>query len=667
MKRNWFAGYEKLMPYVLLLLISAITYLPLIDQIGYMNDDWYLMYSAGAYGSEAFIDIFSVDRPARAFVMIPAYTLFGENPLYYNLSAYVFRLISAFAFFWLLRMLFPGEKKIALIGSLLFLVYPGFLSQINGVDYQSHILALAAAHLSIVLTIKAILTDRLAPRLLFHGISIVLGLLYLSQMEWYIGFELFRWGCILLLSSRKEGALLQRVWLSLRQGFPSLAVPIIFLAWRIFFFQSERGATSVDVQFEQVKLYPIQTLYHWAVQVLQDLYDVTMSAWVIPLSQLRGYIQWWGVALAALGLGMFLYMMSLDGERDKPAWLSGSFFREGFLLGVFIAIGGLIPIAMVNREVSFPAFSRYSLVGSAGIALFLGVMLLSLKQRIFRDGLIGLLIVISMLTHHANTVKAARATASTNVFWWQVAWRVPQFAKNVTLIVNYPGTVIEEDYFIWGPANLIYFPDKQNPENIQPGVYAVMLNDDTVEKVIARERQVYDKRKTITTYANYRNVLVMTQPGINSCVHVIDGKGPEYSVGEADLVREVGQYSEIEHVLADEAPHTPPTVVFGPEPEHGWCYYYQKADLARQRGEWDQVLEIGEQAFGQGLEPRDPIEWMPFLQAYALDGNTVRLTELAPKAASDPYIGQQICRILGALPDISSEVAETIASLYCLE
>jgi len=666
MKQGQHVRQEQWIGVFLIIILSALTYLPMIWKIGYVNDDWYLMYSAKAYGPQAFIDIFSVDRPARALLMIPLYKIYENNPLYYNLSAYTFRLVSGFAFYWLLRMLFPLQTRMALLSSLLFLIYPGFLSQINGVDYQSHIVALAAAHLSIAFTVKAILTDRTNAKISFHLLSAFLGLLYLSQMEWYIGFELFRWGCVFLLSSRGEGFFLQQIWYALRQGFPSLAAPLIFLVWRVFFFQSERGATSVDVQFEQVKLYPIQTVYHWGTQVLQDLFDVTISAWVTPLSQLHGHIQWWGVLLAVIAFGVLLYVMYLD-KDDEQILLSHKPFRDAFLLGLFVAIGGLLPIAMVNRDVSFPSYSRYSLVAAAGVALLFGVVLLSLKQRIFRDGLIGLLIMISVLTHHANAVKAAQATASTNAFWWQVSWRVPQLEKNTTLIVNYPGTILEEDYFIWGPANLIYFPNKQNLENIQPGVYAVLLNNDTVEKVHARERQVYDKRKTITTYANYRNVLVMTQPGMNSCVHVIDGNRPEYSVRESYLVREVGAYSEIEHVLADGTPHIPPTVVFGPEPAQGWCYYYEKGDLARQHGEWNQVLLVGKQAFDQGLEPRDLVEWMPFLQAYAMTGNIERLIESAPIITSDPYISGQACQILGSMETISNEVSEAINSLYCLE
>jgi hypothetical protein len=653
---------------LILTAISAFAYLPWVSQIGYMNDDWYLMYSAGAYGPEAFIDIFSVDRPARALVMMPVYALFGENPLYYNLSAFVLRLVSAIGFLWLLRMVFPRQDRLALFGSLFFLIYLGFLSQPNGIDYQNHLVGLAAAHLSIALTVRAVLTDRFALKSFWFALSILLGLLYLSQMEWYIGFELFRWGSVFLLSSRSDGSLIQKAWRAVRWASPSFAVPGIFLVWRIFFFKSERGATDVNIQFGQVISHPIQTVYYWIVQVFQDLFDVMFSAWVTPLSQLMGFIQQWGVVLAVLAAAVVLLVFRKleEGKSPEPATQVEA-TREALLLGLFVAIGGLIPIAMVNREVVFPSFSRYSLVSSAGVALFFSALILWLRSAPLRNGLVALLVVISVLTHHANTVKTAQQTASTRSFWWQVSWRVPHLGKNTTLIAHYPGVPIEEDYFVWDPANLIYYPEKQNEKNIQPGVYAALLNTSTIEKVHARERQEYDKRKTITTYANYRNILVLTQAGENSCVHVLDGSRPEYSSGEWEFIREVGSYSEIEHVLTEETPHTPPPVVFGPEPDHGWCYYYQKADLARQRGEWDEVQRIGEQALGQGFEPKDMIEWMPFLQAYAVSGDAARLTELAPIIGADPYISQQACQILGAMRGLSDSVQAIIKSQYCLE
>jgi hypothetical protein len=264
-------------------------------------------------------------------------------------------------------------------------------------------------------------------------------------------------------------------------------------------------------------------------------------------------------------------------------------------------------------------------------------------------------------------VKFAEETAAVDNFWWQVSWRIPQLAPRTTLIGTYPVGGIEEDYFLWGPASLIYYPEKPDSEDIGPTIFGAVLNRDTVTKVLARQRQEFDNRKNIITYKNYRNILILSQPTSKSCVHVIDGLQPEFSQSEPDSIRVIGSYSEIEHVLLDETPHTPPTGVFGPEPNHGWCYYYQKAELARQRGDWDEILKLSDDIAGEKLAPKDSIEWMPFLQAYAHAGNVDRLTALAPQITSTPYTAQQVCQIIGSMSDVSEPVHGTINALYCTE
>ena len=650
---------------ILLLLVSALAYLPLINQLGYNHDDWYLMASAHAEGPGVFREIFSVDRPLRALVMIPAYKLFGENVLYYNLSAYVFRVLGALALLWVLRMLWSRQRTATMLMALLFLVYPGFLSQTNGLDYQSHIVGLAAALCSVAFTLQAVLTENRLSKSMFHFYSILLGLLYLGQMEWYIGIEFFRWACVFVLTSREKGMLLQKIRQTIQRAYPALAIPLFFLTWRIFFFKAERGATDVNIQFENIKLYPLQTLYHWGVQVLQDLLDVFLAAWITPLSQLTSYIQTWGVLLAIVTVACVIFFLRKEANTEaEPSQPDGN--HEALLLGLFTAIAGLIPIAMVNRDVSFPAYSRYSLIASIGVAIFIIALLMNLKARLLRYSILAILLVTAMLVQHANTIKQVRETTATNMFWWQVTWRVPQFEKDTTLIANYPA-VIEEDYFVWGPAGLIYYPEKQNPKNIQPGLFAALLNPETIAKIQARERQEYDNRKHIITYKNYRNFVLLNQPSTDSCVHIIDGNSPVYSHNDSESIQTIAPYSEIDHVLVDEAPHTPPEIVFGPEPARGWCYYYQKADLARQQGAWNQVINIGQQASEKNLSPADLIEWMPFLQAYAQTGNVNRLKELAPTINADPYIAQQACEIINSMLGVSADVFKTVNSLYCIK
>ena len=83
-----------------------------------------------------FMMSYNIDRPARAYVQIPLFVLFGENVIPYHISLYLFRLAGALAFFWILYMVWPGRRLAIFSMSLLFLIYPGFLAQTTPIDYQ---------------------------------------------------------------------------------------------------------------------------------------------------------------------------------------------------------------------------------------------------------------------------------------------------------------------------------------------------------------------------------------------------------------------------------------------------------------------------------------------------------------------------------------------------
>ncbi|HEX2980779.1 MAG TPA: hypothetical protein VHO48_10990 [Anaerolineaceae bacterium] len=103
----------------------------------------------------------------------------------------------------------------------------------------------------------------------------------------------------------------------------------------------------------------------------------------------------------------------------------------------------------------------------------------------------------------------------------------------------------------------------------------------------------------------------------------------------------VGQ--AVNHVVA---PARPPEAVFGPEPPHTWCYYFEKADLARQMGDWDQVIAWGEQAAQQGFAPAEPTEKLIFAEAYARRArwqDAARLVEDAIQERS--FLKSEVCKL----------------------
>jgi hypothetical protein len=289
-----------------------------------------------------------------------------------------------------------------------------------------------------------------------------------------------------------------------------------------------------------------------------------------------------------------------------------------------------------------------------------------ISEKRIRLALLAFLFFSATLTHYGNGFIYAQYAKSMRTFWWQVAWRVPQFGQGSSIIATYPNSGIREDSFVWGPANHIYYPYMVKPNAVQAGVYAILLDHDSVVRILNRERQVFRKHIIVDTYRNYRNFVILSQPSTQSCMHVISGKQPEYSHSESDPIMIIGPYSETEHIVLDEKFKTPPPFLFGPEPAHTWCYYYEKADYERQRENWDAVISIADEAFAKGLQPADPIEWLPFLQAYVTTGDLANLEERAPVVTEDPFVAQQACKYLKEMPSISAQAQKIVSEMYCL-
>lgn len=659
---------------LLVAVVSAIVYLPLVRDVGYIVDDWYLMYDMQVKDPAFFHEIFSIDRPGRALAMIPLFSLFGFNPLWYHLGAFSFRVLGGICLFWIVRRIWGGRNSFSLIAALLFTIYPGFLSQPNAIDYQSHILGLFLAMLSVALTVNSVLAGERVKRIFLAGASILAGWGALSQMEYFIGMEAFRFGCIALLMWREPGETFRhKAEKTAAASLPFLMIAAGFLAWRLFIFESARRATDVGVQVSQVLTDPLIAFW-WLNYLLQDFFTVTVAAWSLPMYQLAFPMRLKDMAAAlgwsALAAAAVLYGIRWVGEKksESGAIVGGDAVRETVWLGLFTMAGGLIPVILVNRHVTLPEYSRYSLIASIGAVLLLALVIENISRRGVQIAVVGGLVSVAALTHYGNTIRYVYETEATRNFWWQAAWRAPGIEPGVTLIVSFPDNPLSEDYFIWGPANFIYYPEKQENSPVVVKLPAAVLNSDTVNQIITNGGVETPLRRGNYLERDFGNVLVIIQSRTDTCVRFINGDAPELTASDADRLVLVAPYSRLDAVITDGESPTPPAHVFGREPQRGWCYYYQKADLARQRGEWEKIPPLLEDALGNGYYPNDGLEWMPFFQAYAAQGNVDELREMSKVIISDRFLRLQVCRSMSHFAEsqtVSAEVDDFIQKRIC--
>lgn len=719
---------SRAIPYLLLLLVSALAYLPFIGRFTYANDDWYLMYGAHARGADYFAPAFERDRPMRAYVLGPAYELFGDDPLPYHVSAYVFRLLGAVSLFWLLNQVWPSSSKrksgangkanlqstnyqlpvTNLLIALLFLLYPGFLSQPNPIDYQSQIVSLCAAMTSLALTAAALKTPKTALKIAYTVLSFLLAWIYLGLIEYYLGLEVLRLLVIFLLVRREANLqspisnpqlrntkrstrnpyLVSRIPYLLTRAFiiaiPFLLGPLTFLVWRLFFFTSERAATDAGLQLGALLASPLQTGLWWLARFIQDTINVTFLAWGVPLYHLAFNLRlsdtWIGFALAFAAATGVIFILTRAQESESSTFGSDQpspevelqesqddWRGEMLWVGLVSAAAGLIPVILANRHVEFFSLSRYSLASSVGAAMALVAMLNYLSSARLRWGLVGLLVGLAVLTHYANAVNLAREADAVKNFWQQVSWRVPQIKDGTTLAVQFPAS-ISEDYIVWGPANLIYNPEPQTSQPVEAPIGAVILTPENVTRILAGKGMDEPNRRNIHVVMDLSNVLVIAQADAGGCVRVMDGTQPELSARDDPRVMLIASKSKIQNVDADGSHPAPLEAVFGREPARGWCWYYEQAALARQRGEWERVAALGDEALGLGFYPSDSVEWFPFMQAYAALGREKDLKKLAPILGADAFLKRQACAILTRMADqkmLTPETASSAQEWYC--
>jgi hypothetical protein len=146
--------------------------------------------------------------------------------------------------------------------------------------------------------------------------------------------------------------------------------------------------------------------------------------------------------------------------------------------------------------------------------------------------------------------------------------------------------------------------------------------------------------QVVAFYYQPPGCLRLLNPEIDSDNHLIP---------DTTLMHESALLSSSAWVLSDPTARIPR--IYGPEPVHGWCYYFEQADLAGQMGDWQRVVDLGDKAFSLSDYPNDPVERFVFVEGYANSGNWERARELALQSykVSPNYIGPLLCKLLNRI------------------
>jgi len=654
----------------LLLLLGLLAYGPSLAQLGFYRDDWYVLWAGAVRGPQAIITMFSIDRPLVGHLFARAYGWFGESALAWQVYSFGLRWLTAALTLVLLRGLWPTRRIATTAAAAVVLLYPGFLQQPNAMTFSNQLTTYAAAILSITLTMLAVRSRRPWVTWGLTAAALLTALFYQLLYEYMLGLEVARVLVLCLLSPMDEKAGGRVRWVA-RWWIPYVVLTLGQVLWRSVIFQSGRGATDLGGISQAYLVQPLRLAVQQGAELAKDMADILVAGWGVPYYQLSSSAELRPIVSAFLlaGAGVLAAVAYARWVRRASTGYAGAAGdpqgdgRQMAVVGAILLVLGQIPLIFAFRDVRWGnGYDRYTLQATLAAALVIVGLLWTYTRPAFRRWILLGLLAIAIVTHSLNGLHWAQFWQAQRELWWQVSWRAPQLEPGTVLLAELPVAGFYEDYEVWAPANLIYYP-----ESATVRIAAEVFTEATAEKVRQGVQEERGMREIVSFARDYHRLLVASRPTEGSCVHILDGRRPEFPVGADGLVRSLSSYSDPGLIDLLSPPVLDLPRLFGPEPNHGWCYFYQQASLARQRGDWDELVRLAEQTEEQGLRPSDRSEWLPFLEGYAQAGQIDQARQIASHIRDRESIRHDLCDRISNVPTLgmSDEAHETVVRLLC--
>jgi hypothetical protein len=652
-----------MIPLALLALI-AVSYGALATKLGFYWDDWTIVWYIHFLGPESFKAAFASDRPLLALVYNLTTPLMGESPLNWQVLAIFSRWLACSALWWALHGLWPRKNLQTAAAAILFALYPGFKQGFIAITYGNAFIVLAVYLASWGALIWALRRPRWFWALFLT--SLVLAGYSVFTAEHFFGLELLRpvflW---IVLNDRKEVSIRDPKGFlkTLRVWAPYLLIDLLFLAWRI----STPTPRAQITLLEDLRTNPFSAALTLAGTIAKDIYTSSALAWgqILQFSWLSAHpqailVRYVAIVLAAGGLvgltllflrqgrhtGSPLQFGEYTGTPPEPDGHAGPSLRDGGYerrwavqaigLGLFAMLVAGIPIWPTNLriELAFP-WDRFTLPMMFGAALILVGLIELLNFVPYQNvALIAITAGLAAGMHYHNALNFRLDWLAQRDYFWQLTWRAPAIKPGTILLTSEMPFSYEWDNSLTAPLNWTYAPELEG--NALP---YLMYNaesrlssglPDLEETTRANEYfriAPFNGSFSQTVLAFYR------PPG--SCVKVIDPQNDQYLPDKPRYFREIYTLSDPDLILSDADPAAlPPLQFFGPPPEPDWCYYFEKAELARQNEDWEQIASLGEAAFREqkAFFRKNAFELLPFIEAYARLGNWEQAYELTIQA-----------------------------------
>ena len=623
---------NRLHPAFILLIVAILAYGLLIPQLGFYWDDLPMSWIRYELGPEAMTRYFSTNRPVWGLLYQVTTRLLPQVPMYWQIFALLWRWLGAVAVWAIMRELWKEKPRFALGVALLFLLYPGFNQQWGSYLYSHFFIVLFFFLLSIFLMLRR----KTLGALIFSALN-------LWMMEYFFPLEFARVGFIWTSLREEYPNPRDRVRPTLKLWTPYLIIFALAVLSRLFIFNNQ--IYEIGVPSETANTLPGAVL-QLLQSVLVSLWTVVVAAWIQvfaaidpSLHGVRTIALYAAVTLAAFAFVIFVLLKQNEDYKRKQ----DSLYAIG--LGLFLLPFAGVPFWLTGLSISLahPA-SRFTLPFMLPVSLIVAGLIDLITWARLRYILLALLIGLAAGRQFLWSTDYLRDWQAHKNLFWQMTWRAPGLKPGTLVLMNEELTFYA-DNSLSAPLNWIYAPQNRSnqidyvlfyPTNRLDSSLPALQTDLSIQYDYIAGRFNGNTSQAVAFYYDPPACLRLLEPGLDSANRFIL---------DESLMREASALSNQTMILTESVAQMP--AIYDPEPAHGWCYYFQKADLARQMGDWEEVAELGDAAFELDDHPNNPVERFVFIEGYAHVGDWERALRLSRESyrVSKEYVGPLLCRL----------------------
>jgi hypothetical protein len=657
-------------PFVILGVL-ILTFGALLPVLGFYWDDWMHIYFFETRDLSELWDFSSYNRPLSTWLYYLTVPLLGSTPIKWQIFALVIRWLTAWSMWTVLCKIWPHRWREAAWMAVVFAVYPVFMQQAISVTFNQQYFAYLLFFISLWSMIKALQNRKRF--WIFTSLSVVTQLLHMSLVEYFVFLELVRPVLLWLLCKKIEpewkrlAARTAKVWI------PYFLVLIGFVVWRLFIMElpgTDPNAVRIMGVLQENGL---SGLLEYLEILLRNLLHVLATGWyevlqpeLIDFHSYSVLLAWFLAVVVCLGLCFVFRSSSVQpGVKVNAAWV-----KQAATVGMLAAAMGLVPGWIIGRDGLVGRYTdRINLPAMFGASIFIVAVIVGLisNQRV-RTVFLAMLVGLSVAYHFRITNEYRWDWEHQRRAYWQMYWRMPALKDGASLLTEGAITKYANRYSSGLAVALLYnLPENSGDEYLfeyfYDGVYSKLdqlANGDLLIRGVRGQEFVFDLNKSI---------FLMGPSERGQCYWFLTPRDVHFTKLPQEI-RNVIPHLDLDNILREPtSDNYPPANIFGPEEDRNWCYYFQKADLARQYEDWETVLELYRTTRENKFTTEHGYELLPFLEAnLALENwdEAARLTRNTARLEGDPIRGV-VCSMWTDHPPDDPEDQEFLEAQEILE